>query len=117
MFHDPNKELKELEGQLLAAEESQEMAMLDEAEFEALYDEILEEFGPKNREEDNTVRNFANGYGGSFPPVPQPEEYMDEEPIPAEPKVRGNGGLIFTIFLELCAIAGVLAFWIMSLLW
>ena len=34
MFDNPKKELKALEGQLLAAEEAQETAMLDEKEFE-----------------------------------------------------------------------------------
>ena len=48
MFDDPKKELRELEDQLLAAEEEHKTAELDEQEFQELYNEILEEFGPKS---------------------------------------------------------------------
>ena len=121
MFDDPKKELEELERQLLAEEEVPEPAMLDEAEFEALYHEILEEFGPRQAETpaDPPIRNFANGYGFYIPPRHEITLAVPEDALPSEPelpKVKGNGGLIFTICLESIAIAAVLGLWILSLL-
>ena len=117
MFDDPKKELRELEGKLLAAQEVPEGAMLDEAEFEALYNEILAEYGPREEKtpSEPPVRNFANGYGRMEPPVTQapPAQPRAPEPDPA-PRPKGNGGLIFTICLESIAIAAVLGLWILS---
>lgn len=125
MFDDPKKELKSLEQQLLADEEAPESAMLDEAEFEALYNEILEEFGPRKEEpqaipkpQEPQIRNFANGYGRNIPPVPTAAPAVTEEkpPVTEMPGPKGNGGLILTICLESIAIAAVLGLWILSLL-
>ena len=111
MFDDPKEELRQLEEQLLAAEEPLEASMLDEKEFETLYNEILEEFGSQNDEP--PVRNFANGYGRSDP---QPREIPQPAPPAPEPPVKGNGALIFTLCLEILAIFAVAFFWIMSVL-
>ena len=123
MFDDPKKELKSLEQELLAAEEVPEGAMLDEAEFEALYNEILAEYGPQEEKapSEPPVRNFANGYGRTLPPVPGAAPAVPEETPPAPPaaelpKPKGNGGLILTICLEAIAIAAVLGLWILSLM-
>ena len=113
MFDDPKKELEE---------EVPEGAMLDEAEFEALYNEILEEYGPRNEKtQEPQIRNFANGYGFYVPPktnitLAVPEDAWPTEPAPEPPKPepRGNGILILTIVLETLAIAAVLALWVMS---
>ena len=112
MFDDPNKELKALEGQLLAAEEAQEPVMLDEKEFETLYNEIRAEFIP--RTEEPPVRNFANGYGNDYTPAPQPEPQV--EPAQEKQKAKGNGGLRFLAFLEFVALAVVGGFWAIYLL-
>ena len=110
MFDNPKKELKALEGQLLAAEESEETAMLNEKEFETLYNEIRAEFNP--RTEEPPIRNFANGYGSPYTPAPQPEPQTE----PVRKKRRGNGGLGFIVFLELAALAVVGSFWALYLL-
>ena len=116
MFDDPKKELEELECQLLAAEEIPEDSMLDEQEFEALYNEILEEFGPQNDEP--VVRNFANGYGST---ALQPEQHeqtsapVKSQEAPPRKKPKGNGGLIFTILAETAAIGAILTLWALSL--
>ena len=119
MFDDPKKELKTLEQKLLADEEVPESAMLDEAEFEALYNEILAEYGPQEEKapSEPPVRNFANGYGRNIPPVPNlPEEDRPMPPATETPRPKGNGGLILTICLEAIAIAAVLGLWILSLM-
>ena len=111
MFDDPKKELRALEGQLLAAEERQEAAMLDEKEFEALYNEIRAEFAPRN---EPPVRNYANGYGRAYAPGPRPAAPAPA-PAPA-PKRKGSKGLGFIIFLEFVALAAVGGFWALYLL-
>ena len=133
MFDDPKKELKTLEQKLLADEEVPESAMLDEAEFEALYNEILAEYGPREEKapSEPPVRNFANGYGFYVPPkteitlavpedawpaMPEPEAEQSVKAAPEAPKTKGNGGLILTICLEAIAIAAVLGLWILSLM-
>ena len=116
MFDNPKKELKALEGQLLAAEEAQETAMLDEKEFETLYNEIRAEFNP--RAEEPPIRNFANGYGKNYTPAPQRASHPEPESAPAQKKhkQKGNGGLGFIVFLEFIAIAVVGALWSLYLL-
>ena len=39
----------------------------------------------------------------------------EPEPQPPEPPVRGNGWLVFTILLEVLAIAALVGFWVISL--
>ena len=114
MFDDPKKELKALEGQLLAAEEAQETAMLDEKEFETLYNEIRAEFNP--RVEEPPIRNFANGYGGA--PAHQSVSRPEPQSAPAQKKCKqkGNGGLVFIAVLEVAALAVVGTFWAIYLL-
>ena len=123
MFDDPKKELRELEDQLLAAEENKEESGLDDAEFERLYDEILEEFGPKKSapetprvSEEAPIRNFANGYGvvRSQPIGTDGDELLpDDEPVPTE---KGSKGLVFLAILESLAIAGLAVYWTLSFL-
>ena len=114
MFDDPKKELKTLEGQLLAAEERQESAMLDEKEFEALYNEIRAEFAPRNSEP--PVRNFANGYGRNYAPETYAAPPAAAPAAEQAPKRKGNKGLGFIIFLEFTAIIALLGFWALQLL-
>ena len=108
MFDDTKKELKELEGELLAAERSQDAALLDD-DFETLFNEIKADLGPQNDEP--AIRNFANNYGRTAAPQPAPA------PAPvAEPRKQRHGGLGFLIFLEISAIVAVLGFWVLYLL-
>ena len=104
MMHDPREKLWELEAEELSSEGGGEDSMLNEQEFSAIYDEILKELD--SRDEDLPIRNFANRYGRPDPPPAVPEE----------PVVRGNGCLIFLLFLELVAIVGVIGFWILFLI-
>ena len=119
MFDDPKKELQELEDQLLAAERNNETAELDSEQFEELYDEILEEFGPNEESyvapmppSDPPIRNFANGYGKA--PAYQPlgndgdEILRDDEPVET---AKGIRWLVILACLESMAIAGLAAYW------
>ena len=116
MFDDPKKELQKLEDQLLAAEINHETAELNNEEFEELYDRILEEFGPREQHDgmpdsDSPIRNYANGYGRDL--TAGDEIIPDEEPAPRK---KGVKGLVFLVTLEVLAIAGLAAYWIMELL-
>ena len=119
MFNDPKNELNALEGRMLAAEAQQEPAMLDEKEFEALYNEIRAEFAPRSAEP--PIRNFANGYGKNYAPAayaaprPAPQYAPAPAPVP-EPRKKRNVGLGFLIFLEIVALTAVLGFWALYLL-
>ena len=112
MFDDTKKELKELEGQLLAAEKSQDTAMLDD-DFETLFNEIKAEFAPQNNEP--AIRNFANNYGCTAAPRPAPRPAPAPAPVP-EPRKKRHGGLGFIIFLETVALIALLGFWAVYLL-
>ena len=122
MFDDPKKELRELEDQLLAAEEEHKTAELDEQEFQELYNEILEEFGPKTQSGDAApvpeppIRNFANGYGGVVrtPPLPAGDEILaDDESVPSE---KGSKGLVLLACLETLAVAALAVYWALNYL-
>ena len=114
MFDDTKKELKELEGQLLAAEKSQDTAMLDD-DFETLFNEIKAEFAPQNNEP--AIRNFANNYGRTATPRPAPRPAPAPAPAPVpEPRKKRHGGLGFIIFLETVALIALLGFWAVYLL-
>ena len=114
MFDDTKKELKELEGQLLAAEKSQDTAMLDD-DFETLFNEIKAEFAPQNNEP--AIRNFANNYGRTAAPRPTPRPAPAPAPAPVpEPRKKRHGGLGFIIFLETVALIALLGFWAVYLL-
>ena len=103
MFKDSKKELKALEGRMLAAEESRKDPMLDD-DFETLFNEIKAEYGSRNDEP--PVRNYANSYGRPAPaPAPMPE-----------PRKKRQTGLGFLIFLEIVALTAVLGFWALHLL-
>ena len=114
MFDDPKKELRELEDQLLAAESNNETAELKNEQFEELYDEILEEFGPKEETfiapmppSDPPIRNFANGYGKAL--GRDGDEILDDdEPVEAP---RGVRGLVLLACLECVAIACLAVYW------
>ena len=114
MFDDTKKELKELEGQLLAAEKSQDTAMLDD-DFETLFNEIKADLGSQNDEP--AIRNFANNYGRAAAPRPAPRPAPAPAPAPMpEPRKKRHGGLGFIIFLETVALIALLGFWAVYLL-
>ncbi|MBR5022558.1 MAG: hypothetical protein IKY18_05105 [Oscillospiraceae bacterium] len=112
MFEDPKKELKALEGRMLAAEESRKDPMLDD-DFETLFNEIKAEYGPRNDEP--PVRNYANNYGRPAAVRPAPHPAPAPAPVP-EPRKKRKTGLGFLIFLEIVALIAVLGFWALHLL-
>lgn len=123
MFDDPKKKLRELEDQLLAAEENEDFNAEQDDEFQKIYAEVLAEFGPVNEpEQEPPIRNFANGYGRNIQPVtpvapapmPEPEPvFEEEEPRPVRERV---GGLVFLAVLECLILAGLAFFWLGGLL-
>ena len=129
MFDRPDRELQRLEEELLRSE------MTDD-EFETLYDEIYEEFGPEEEDflADSPVnpvriRNYANNYGRTEQPRnPAPRGYrtgtapayggeMDDSRYVAKPgKEKSLTGLVITACLECLAIAGVVLWWLLRIL-
>ena len=125
MFDNPQEQLKELEDQLLAAEQPKD------EKFERLYAELLEEYGPEQQQpqDDMVYRNYANSYGTqtaqpqsapqSTPvqrtaPQPAAESYSDAH-TEFSPN-RSIKRLIIAICIELLAIAGLAAWWALRIL-
>ena len=129
MFDDPQKELKRLEEQLLAEEDSN---WLDN-ELEAMHRLLGDE--PKKADMDETrvyrnfangygeqIRNYANGYGAGQPADKAPGEeadpeldtYSDEEP--AAEKEKGIKGFVILACLEALGIVGIIVYWLLVLL-
>ena len=119
MFDDPKKKLRELEDQLLAAEENEKFHAEQDAEFQKIYEEVLAEFGSVDApEQEPPIRNFANGYGKDFhrpmqKPVEIPVKIPDPEPV--QPREH-SGFLTFLFCVECLAIAGVAVFWLVNAL-
>ena len=120
MFDNPKKELQELEGQLLAAENAEE----NQDNFEEIYNGILEEYGPRENPgsasvstDDPPIRNFANGYGRAVQNQPlgtDGDEILDDAaPAPAQKGVRG---LVVLACLECLGIAAIAVYWVMNFL-
>ena len=110
MFDDPKKDLKWLEQQLLAQEQSQE-----EPEEEDWLEQELQEaytlLKPQHRSQPEDVFRFL-------------EEDTEEEEVPIVPsrgrrykrKEKGLGGLVFLACAEMLAIAALLIWWALWLL-
>ena len=112
MFDDPKKDLKWLEQQLLAQEQSQEEP--EEEEEDWLEPELQEAHSlrkPQHRSQPEDVFRFL-------------EEDAEEEDIPVLPsrgrrhkrKEKGLGGLVFLACAEILAIAALLIWWALWLL-
>ena len=95
MFDDPKKELRELEGQLLAAETKDE----ETGEFRGIPEDP----------NDPPIRNFANGYGRAVPS--QPEVPAEEPELPAQAPRKDPRGLVILACAECVAIAAVAVYW------
>ena len=150
MFDDPKRELNRLQRELLAEEEQDDdladiLAMLEEAEPEAAYEE---DFVPEplHRNYANgyggKIRNYANDYGRSMtrdlrPEEEEPdyEEYWEDDDRMVctddgdgddravyrdygrkKPKEKGIRGLVMLACLELLAIIGILGWWMLWLM-
>lgn len=120
MFDDPNKELKRLEEQLLAAKES-------DAAFEKFYSEIYKEYGPK-RTNENLVRDVPKRSAQASRPAQttRPSQasrpaqsraaagtYADHRPAKKE---TGIGGLAALVCFECLGIAAVVLWWVVRIL-
>ena len=110
MFDDPKKDLKWLEQQLLAQEQSQE----EPEEEDWLEPELQEAYTllkPQHRNQPENVFRFL-------------EEDTEEEEVPIVPsrgrrykrKEKGLGGLVFLACAEMLAIAALLIWWALWLL-
>jgi hypothetical protein len=129
MFDDPQKELKRLEEQLLAEEDSD---WLDN-ELEAMHRLLGDE--PKKADMDETrvyrnfangygeqIRNFANGYGEGQPSGRVDDEQTDSEldtysdQVPEPEKKKSAAGLVILACLETLGILAIIAYWLLVLL-
>ena len=110
MFDDPKKDLKWLEQQLLAQEQSQEEPE-EEDWLEPELQEIRTLLKPQRRNQPEDVFRFL-------------EEDTEEEEVPIVPsrgrrykrKEKGLGGLVFLACAEMLAIAALLIWWALWLL-
>ena len=100
MFDNPQEELKKLEQQMLAAEET------ETEDFETFYQQILQEFGP----------------GTQTPPVrkttrkPAPAGKKPSGKKPGKKKKKKLTGLIITLCLECAGILGIILWWMLRLM-
>ena len=99
MFDDPQKELKQLEEQLLENE-------MEEDAFEQFYHEIFEEFGPGNEEDPRAVAPKSKT--GAYKDTPRA--------VAPKKKKKGVRGLVLLICVELLGIACVALWWLQRLL-
>lgn len=110
MFDDPKKDLKWLEQQLLAQEQSQEEPE-EEDWLELELQEAYTLLKPQHRSQPEDVFRFL-------------EEDTEEEEVPIVPsrgrrykrKEKGLGGLVFLACAEMLAIAALLIWWALWLL-
>ena len=100
MFDNPQKELKQLEEQLLQNE-------MDDDAFERFYHDILEEFGPGSEQE----------APGAVAPKAKTGAYKDTpRAVAPKKKEKGVRDLVLLICVELLGIAGVVLWWLQRLL-
>lgn len=111
MFDDPKKDLKWLEQQLLAQEQSQEEPEEDEDWLDLELQEVRAMLKPQRQSQPEDVFRFL-------------EEDTEEEEVPIVPsrgrrhkrKEKGLGGLVFLACAEMLAIAALLIWWALWLL-
>lgn len=103
MFDNPNEELKKLEEQLLAAEKTED-------DFEAFYQDILQEFGPSSQT--SPARKPARSKK-----APQKQSYSDQPKKPSKKKKKKSlRGLVITLSVECAGIVGIILWWIFRFL-
>ena len=115
MFDDPKKDLKWLEQQLLAQEQSQEESE-EEDWLELELQEVRAMLKPQRRSQPEDVFRFLE--------EDTEEEDTEEGEVPIVPsrgrrykrKEKGLGGLVFLACAEMLAIAALLIWWALWLL-
>lgn len=117
MFDNPKEQLKQLEDQLLAAEQNKD------EKFERLYAELFEEYGPEPQEDSDEViyRNYANSYGKNVKKAARPQAVQTRSAAPAESYTDGHEDhaepdrsikvLVIIICIEILGIAALAAWW------
>ena len=105
MFENPNKNMEDMEQQLLAAENEAE-------DFESFFAQIMDEFGDKSAAEDKETQNDQPEERNEAAPVCQ-DKQAKAAPVKKDHSIRNLTALIV---LELLGIAGVAAWWVMKLL-
>ena len=106
MFDNPNEELKKLEDQLLAVEAAND-------DFEALYSDILNEFGPETAP--SKQKSISSQKKPSKNP-PSAGKTAKSGKKKAHKKKKGIKGLVITLCLEIAGVIGVILWWILRLL-
>lgn len=115
MFDDPKKELKRLEEELLAVENS------DEA-FERFYSEIYDEFGKQKGTGDLTddlpVRKKPAAAAVQRQPAPSAQNAYDDQSsyVPRTKNEKGVGGLAALVCFECLGIAAIVLWWLLRIL-
>ena len=120
MFDDPKKDLKWLEQQLLAQEQSQEESE-EEDWLELELQEAYTLLKPQHRNQPEDVFRFLEE---DTEEEDTEEEDTEEEEVPTVPsrgrrykrKEKGLGGLVFLACAEMLAIAALLIWWALWLL-
>jgi hypothetical protein len=105
MFKRSNEELRRLEQQLLAVEEPQ----VEEEDFDLLFEELLEEFGPEQEAETPKKKTHRKNSDPVY-------TYTDHAEPPHRKKRRSIRGLLVTLALECLGIVGVLLWWMLRIL-
>ena len=108
MFDDPQKNLGQLQKELLDKEDANKWLDDELAETRRLLDGDETAFAVSEPE---TVRNFANGYG-----VDDYEDEIEETPENELSHKRTIRNLVVVALIELAGILGVLGYWFIRLL-
>ena len=108
VFDDPKKELEALQAQLEAQEDW----------FEKELDSAKRMIGDAPRAARPTSAAAGVPARNQVAAVPQPRKKAPEKPVPVkqQPKKKGIRGLVILAVLELMAIAGIAAYWLLYLL-
>ena len=108
MFDDPQKNLGQLEKELLAEEDTNKWLDDELAETRRL---LGEEPAAEAAPQEAPVRNFANGYGAA-----DYEDEPEETPENELSRKRTIRNLVVVALIELAGILGILGYWFIRLL-
>ena len=106
MFDNPNEELKKLEQQLLAVEETDD-------DFNVMYQDLLREYGPEanapvTKPVQEPKKTTAKSTGNGKNKKPSAKK--------GKKKKKSNKGLVITLCLECAGIVAVILWWILRIL-
>ena len=108
MFDNPDKELKKLEQQLLAAEKPED-------DFEAFYQDILQEFGPASQTPPARKSSSSKKQSQKNAYTDQPKK-TSKKSSGKKKKKKSLTGLVVTLCLECAGIVGIILWWLFRFL-